>query len=158
MKLKTFIGLILLSLAFLACDETRVFEQNIDIEDKVWNENTIPDFSFRIEDPQKSYNIYYNFRNTRSYPFRNLYVQYTLEDSLGTKISTDLHNIDLFDPITGKPYGSGLGDIFDHQVLAVENFKFKEPGSYKFKIQQFMRMENLPEILSVGMRIEQTND
>ncbi len=154
MKLLKFLAITLIAFVFWACDEARVFEQNIDIHDKTWNADSIPGFSFTVDDPNSFYNIYYNFRNTRAYPYRNLYVQYTLEDSVGKKISSDLHNIELFDPITGKPLGSGLGDIYDHQVLALENLKFNAPGKYNFKIQQFMRMENLPEMVSVGLRVE----
>lgn len=152
-KICTFL---LSALLFGACDNSRIYEQNVDIHEKTWHVDSIPGFSFRIEDPENSYNFYYNFRNTRAYPYRNLYVQYTLEDSLGNKISSDLHNIDLFDPVSGKPYGnSGLGDIFDHQILALQNLKFDSAGLYHFRIQQFMRRENLPEITSVGLRVEE---
>ncbi len=137
-----------------ACDENRIFEQNINIQEKNWNADSVPGFSFYIDNPELTYNIYYNFRNTRAYPYRNLYVKYTLEDSLGQKISSDLHNIDLFDPRSGKPFGEGLGDIYDHQILALESYKFNSPGLYNIKVQQYMRMENLPEIVSVGLRVE----
>jgi gliding motility-associated lipoprotein GldH len=62
--------------------------------------------------------------------------------------------MDLFDPITGAPLGDGLGDIFDHRILAVSNQRFPENGLYRFKIQQFMRQDSLPLILSVGLRVE----
>lgn len=144
----------LITCLFMACDESRIFEQNADIHEKTWNVDSIKSFSFKIENPGRSYDLYYNFRNTRAYPYRNLYVQYTLEDSLGNKLDSGLHNINLFDPKTGEPFGSGLGDIYDHQVLALEDYIFKNPGWYRFKIQQYMRIDNLPEITSVGLRVE----
>lgn len=154
MKFIQFLALILSAFTFWACDNTRIYEQNIDIHEKTWNIDSVPGFSFNIDNTETSYNLYYNIRNTRAYPYRNLYLRYSIEDSLGQKISSGLHNVDLFDPKTGKPYGSGLGDLYDHQVLALENFQFKDPGLYHFTIQQYMRMENLPEIVSVGLRVE----
>jgi gliding motility-associated lipoprotein GldH len=143
---------------FWACDENRVYERNLDMDDKTWHQDTIPGFTFNINDIENSYNFYYNFRNTRAYPYRNIYVRYTLQDSTGNILSSDLHNINLFDPVSGKPYGDGLGDIFDHQVLALREVRFQSPGYYHFKIEQFMRVNNLPEIVSVGIRVEKAGD
>jgi gliding motility-associated lipoprotein GldH len=81
-------------------------------------------------------------------------VQYTLEDSTGNVQSKALQNMDLFDPVTGKPLGEGLGDIFDHRILAISNHHFQQPGQYRFKIQQYMRQDSLPLILSIGLRVE----
>ena len=63
-------------------------------------------------------------------------------------------NYNLFDPKTGEPFGNGLGDVFDHQFLLLENYKFERPGPYNFKLQQYMRMDSLPEVLSAGIRVE----
>lgn len=141
-----------------SCNTNSVYEKNIDIENKSWQMEEIPTFSFNITDPEKRYNIYYNIRNSSAYPYQNLYVTYYLEDSTGSVLSSDLHNMDLFDAKTGKPKGKGLGDIFDHQFLALPGYKFEKAGVYHLKIQQFMRMENLPEILSVGLKVEKEEE
>ncbi|MDN5205677.1 gliding motility lipoprotein GldH [Fulvivirgaceae bacterium BMA10] len=137
-----------------ACDSSRVFEQNTDLENGYWPKNDVKAFDFEIKDETEAYNIYYNIRNSISYPYHNLYLTYSIEDSLGNNISQALQNMNLFDPKTGEPVGSGLGDIFDIQILALKDFKFKHPGKYTFRMQQFMRMDTLPDILAVGMRIE----
>lgn len=141
-------------LLFWACDDSRVYERNVDIDGKTWHQDSVRSFTFTVDNIEQAYNFYYNFRNTRAYPYRNLYVRYSLEDSTGTVLSSDLHNMNLFDPVTGKPYGDGLGDIFDHQILALRAVKFDSPGDYHFHIQQYMRMNTLPEIVSVGLRVE----
>lgn len=146
--------IILLLLSTGCSDPNRVYERNVDFSNNLWLADSIAEFEFEIVDTQAAYNLYYNVRNSISYPYNNLYVQYTLEDSLGNVMSKALQNMDLFDPVTGKPKGDGLGDIFDHRILAIPQQRFSKEGWYRFKIQQFMRQDSLPLILSMGLRVE----
>jgi gliding motility-associated lipoprotein GldH len=142
-------------LIFAACsDPARVYEQNLDLPGNLWLADKTAEFEFEIKDSERTYNLYYNIRNSLSYPYHNLYVRHVLEDSIGNELASALQNMDLFDPVTGKPLGEGLGDIFDHKILAISNKKFPEDGWYRFKIQQFMRQDSLPLILSIGLRVE----
>ena len=151
---KLFYVSLLLLILFSCSDPRRVYEQNTDFSKNLWLADSVVQFEFEITESDLNYNLYYNVRNSISYPYHNLYVRHTLEDSLGTTLSSALQNMDLFDPITGNPLGDGLGDIFDHRILAVSNQRFPENGLYRFKIQQFMRQDSLPLILSVGLRVE----
>ncbi|WKN43881.1 gliding motility lipoprotein GldH [Tunicatimonas pelagia] len=143
-----------LALAFVRCDDNRLYEENINFDRKVWAADSLPIFRFQVDEPEQTYNIYWNVRNTVAYPFRNLYLTYYLEDTLGHTLKTDLYEMNLFEPRTGEPYGNGLGDIFSHQILALPNYKFDTAGMYQIRLQQYMRRDTLPEILSVGVRIE----
>jgi len=100
------------------------------------------------------YNIYYNLRNSLSYPYYNLYLTRYLTDEKGTQIESRLDEILLMDPKTGEPRGEGLGDLFDHKVLIKNNYRFPKPGTYTIRIKQYMRQDPLPEILSVGIAVE----
>ena len=60
----------------------------------------------------------------------------------------------LFDPKSGEPYGSGVGDLFDHSQPVLENYTFPASGDYKAELRQYMRLDTLPYILSVGWRVE----
>lgn len=145
---------VVFSLLLLSCDENRVYEANVDFPNKQWAVDSIPVFEFEVKDPNKPYNIYWNVRNTVAYPYRNLYITYHIEDTAGHRVTTDLHNMLLFEPKTGKPYGSGLGDIFSHQFMALPNYKFDKAGMYRIRLEQYMRTDTLPEIISVGTRVE----
>ncbi len=155
----TLVAYCLVLLVLVGCaDPNRVYERNLDFPENLWLADSIAEFEFEIKDVQQSYNLHYNVRNSNSYPYHNLYVQYTLEDSLGNILSKALQNMDLFDPVTGKPLGDGLGDIFDHRILAIADQQFPKTGWYRFKIQQFMRQDSLPLIMSMGLRVEIAGD
>jgi gliding motility-associated lipoprotein GldH len=139
-------------------DPNRIYERNIDFPNNLWLADSIAEFEFQITNSAQAYDLHYNVRNSISYPYHNLYVQYTLEDSVGNVLSKALQNMDLFDPVTGKPMGDGLGDIFDHRILAIAKQQFPSEGWYRFRIQQFMRQDSLPLIMSIGLRVEVANE
>ncbi len=154
MRKTTTILFLLVVIVLASCDSQRVFEQNNDIESGHWKKEETQKFEFEITDIDRSYNIFYNIRYTVAYPFHNIYLTYTLRDESGAVITSDLQNMDVFDKKTGEPIGSGLGDLFDLQILSLKNQKFQKAGKYSFSIQQFMRKDSLPEISSVGIRVE----
>lgn len=137
-----------------ACDNNRVFETNKDFVNHRWYTDSICRFTFEIEDIGQPYNILYNVRNTLNYPFYNLYVKYALIAPDGKEISTDLQEMQLMDAKTGRPFGNGMGDIFDNQIFALKNFTFKKVGKYTFTAKQYMRKNPIDEIMSFGIRVE----
>ena len=147
---------ILASLLFIVsgCDSNRVFEGKKDFSEKYWGFNNPAEFEFEISKTGKNYNLLFNIRNTAKYQYQNIYLQYYLEDSTGRLLSKELKNIQLFNPITGVPLGKGLGDLYDIERTFLENYTFATKGKYKLRIDQFMRQDSLPEILSVGLRVE----
>lgn len=137
------------------CDSNRIFEENISINQNIWKAYQEFTFQFNIPDSTLSYNVYCNLRNTSKYPNHNIYIRFVLKDSIGTKLESELKNFELFDPKSGTPYGrTGLGDLFDHQNLLLEDFQFPFKGAFSISLEQFMRYENLPEVNSTGIRVE----
>lgn len=149
-----FVYLIILSILIYSCDSSRVYEDFNDMEEAFWHIDSIQTFDFQIEDTTRNYNVLATFRNASSYPFYNLYFQYSITDSLGEVLTQELKEVTLFNAKTGEPYGDGLGDLFDHAFPVRENYTFPSPGTYSLQFQQFMRMDTLPFILSVGGRVE----
>ena len=141
--------------ALFSCDSNRLYEINHDFNDRTWKVNESQDFEFRINDTGKKYNIYYNVRNSLDYPYSRIFVTYYLQDSTGKELRSKLNTQDLFDQKTGAPFGSsGLGDIYDHRFLLLDNYEFKFPGKYKLKLEQFTRQDTLKGIMAIGIRIE----
>ncbi|MEO9482516.1 MAG: gliding motility lipoprotein GldH [Ekhidna sp.] len=149
-----YVVIIALFAVLTSCDSNRVYEDYNDMEEAFWHLDSVQRFDFQIGDTTQSYNLLGTFRNASSYPFYNLYFQYTLEDSSGNVLRQELKQVDLFDPKTGEPYGSGLGDLFDHSFILEEGYKFGDTGMHSLSFQQYMRRDTLPFILAVGARIE----
>jgi gliding motility-associated lipoprotein GldH len=54
----------------------------------------------------------------------------------------------------GQWMGDGMGDIWDNRIVFKKDFVFPQPGKYRFELEQAMRINPLPGIMDVGMRIE----
>ncbi len=156
-------GLALLMLtgaaALAGCDPNRVYEENTDLKSPsgdpyVWDVQQRPAFTFTIADTTARYDVYFNVRNAADYGFYNLYLKHTLTDPSGRLAGLALlHQMVLMDPKTGQPRGAGAGDIFDHQFLALPHQHFAKPGTYKLTLEQYMRQNQLPGIMAVGVRV-----
>ncbi|MBX2947114.1 MAG: gliding motility lipoprotein GldH [Cyclobacteriaceae bacterium] len=142
-----------------ACDRARVFEQNYDFKKRYWAVSDKPAFSFKITDADQPYNLYLTLRNESDYPNSNIYFTYILTDTAGTELEKKLASEFLFERKTGRPLGSsGLGYVFEHQFPLLMAYRFKHPGTYSLHYEQFMRTDTLRGVLSVGLRVERTND
>ncbi|MCP1385907.1 gliding motility lipoprotein GldH [Runella salmonicolor] len=153
---KTSAYLLLFSLFLLAgsCDSNSVYKDHEDIEDGKWYVKNEPAFTFEITDTTQTYNVYYLVRNSIAYPYYNLYVKRFLLNDKNKIVNEALNELILMDEKSGKPLGDGLGDLFDHKVLALKSYRFPRKGKYTFKIRQYMRQDPLPEILSMGVSVE----
>lgn len=153
--MKKVVFVLLAAILFSGCDESRVYEKNIDFPDRLWLMNDKPEFEFEITDTAVSYNLYCNLRNSVSFPYSRLFIKYVLLDPAGTQLQKKLTPAILFDQHTGKPHGaSGLGDIYDHRIALLKNYNFKISGKYKMQFRQFMRTDSLQGVLAVGLRVE----
>lgn len=144
--------LLLVTFVFAACDTKRIYDENADIPGYIWNLDFKPAFAVNIEDTSLLYNVYVNVRHTTYYPNSNLWLLITTQFPDGNKTEKRVE-LTLADE-KGKWYGDCLGDICDAQVQIQQNAFFNEPGAYAFQLQQIMRTDNLPLVMSVGMRIE----
>lgn len=151
MRISVFLFFIIL---LSSCDDTRVYEKNYDFEKREWLVNDVPSFEFTVATNQP-YNLYCNLRNSVAYPYSRLFVNYTLKDSTGLELKKELINTYLFNEKTGEPIGSsGLGDIYDQQIILLKEYSFTQPGTYTIRFEQFMRTDTLQGILAVGLRVE----
>ena len=145
---------LLTALLLLSCNADRIYEKNTRIPDGVWNRHSPVVFEVQIEDTITALDLYINIRHTSLYPIRNLYLFVSTTAPSGHSV-TDTVEIILADE-KGKWFGSGLGDIWDHSQLYKSSIRFAQKGIYSFTYEQAMRLENLPFILDVGLRIEKS--
>jgi gliding motility-associated lipoprotein GldH len=137
-----------------ACDSRRIFDENSEIPEGIWDKNKIIQFSVNVTDTISTHNIYINVRNASGYPFSNLYLFITTHSPKGGVLH-DTVELTLADE-KGKWFGNGLGDLWDNQIPYKMNVKFPNKGIYHFEYVQGMRNLKLPCIMDVGLRVERT--
>lgn len=152
-------GLIWLLLsAFLGtqCQTDGLFQGKKDMPEEGWALKEKPRFSFEIPTNAPPYEFSYLIRNSIDYPYYNLFIRYTLRDERNKILQSQLEELTLFDAKTGKPFGKGLGDLFDHKITSKSLNKLipLPPGKYVLEVEQFMRQDTLSGILTVGVTLK----
>jgi gliding motility-associated lipoprotein GldH len=119
---------------------------------KAWAYTDIKTVEVNITDTSSLCDVYLNLRHAGNYEWQNLYLRVKVVspsgDSSLSRVSFQLTAAD------GKWLGSGLGDIVEYQVPFKEGIQFKELGTYRFELEQHMRVNPLLGIHDVGLRVE----
>ena len=145
--------------SLIGCDGNRIYEENKKTQDGIWNINNPIGFEIEITDTAVPVNMYINIRNSGAYPYSNLFL------FVNTVFPNGARRKDTVECILANEtgwLGSGLGDIWDHQILFRKNVRFPLPGNYTISFEQAQRygdvpyIENLPFIIDIGLRIEKS--
>ena len=146
-----FLGVILLA----SCNKQNyIVNENTIIENEAWTaDNQLPVY-FTITDTQTIYKIGFNIRYTTDYPKQNMYLFLHTTFPNGVR-GHDTLSVDLFSP-AGEPLGKGKR-VKELQA-DFSYVKFYMEGNYTINIEQAMRMDTLPGVVSMGLYIvEPTN-
>ena len=137
---------------FSSCEQSRVFDKNVSIPKQGWFYDEAKMFEVEILDTTKAYNLYVNIRHTDAYPYNNLWL--TLKTTLpdGTVQENKL-NVELSQS-TGEWTGNCVDGICYNSVLIQHNFALPQKGKYIFSLEQDMRLNPIPHILDIGIRVE----
>lgn len=150
-----FIFILIVFFLIVSCDSSRIYEKNYEIPGNIWDNSEILSYDVDIRDTKKVYNLYINIRNNGMYNYSNLYL------FIKTKFPDKTYFYDTVDCILaderGKWLGKGSGNVIFNQIPYKMNFRFPQKGLYSFNIEQGMRIDNLPDILDVGLRIEEAH-
>lgn len=152
LSLRGFIIAALVMLLVTACNPDLVYEQNRRIPGDRWSRYHIPEFEFEITDTISPHDLMINLRNTGEYPRSNLFL-FISARSPGGAYTRDTLEFVLAEP-SGKWKGRGFGSVWQNRFYYRQNIRFPEPGKYTVEIEQAMRIEELPGILDVGLRVE----
>ncbi len=140
------------AILFSACEQSRVFDKNISLEKEGWFYGEQENFEVSVLDTNISYNLYINVRHTDEYPYNNLWLNMTtvFPDSTVQKNKVSV--------ILSESNGEWTGDCVDgicfNSVLVQSNFLLPQKGKYTITLEQDMRMNPLPFILSIGVKLE----
>lgn len=137
------------------CIKSNIYEKNYSMPSQKWAHKIKPSFDFNISDTSANYLVYFTIRHTDAYPYSNVWlnVHTTLPESSQTQtLRTEV-------PLAqedGKWMGRTFNEICTQQLLLTKDgaVHFDKPGKYTIKLEQIMRQDPLPEIISVGLRLE----
>ncbi|TAL65099.1 MAG: gliding motility lipoprotein GldH [Bacteroidetes bacterium] len=140
------------SLILTSCNSKVVFTDSKSMPSETWKLMDVSYFKVPLTDTLNSNNVFFTIRTGTSYPFRNIYLFVTIVSPQGKSISDTLQ-YNLADE-KGKWYGKGFGDIHELNLPYKTNVYFPVKGTYQFKIQHGMRVEDLKGVYDFGLRIE----
>jgi len=136
-----------------SCRQIDVFEKNTVIPKYEWNSNFTVSGNFLITDTIAAYSIYLVLRHTDAYRYNNIWLKIGLQP-LGENLTHQKIDLQLGDDANGWE-GTGMNDIWEvRKLLNGQPRRFKKAGNYHFSIDQIMRDDPLPAIMSVGLRLE----
>lgn len=150
--------LFIVILAFISCDEKRVFDEYKSVGN-AWNKDSIVSFKIPKLESNKKYNLFVNIRDNNDFPYSNLFLIVLLEQP-NKKVKVDTLEYQMANP-DGTLLGDGFTDIKENKLVYKQNESFTQKGDYKIKIQQAVRQtgkiggdKELKGITEVGFRIE----
>ena len=144
--------LVLLMLVTVSRDSKRVYEEHVTLEKGIWDVKNELKFDVSVSDLVPRYNVYLNVRNGQEYPYSNLFLFMNTVFPDG-HLSRDTIELTLAD-YDGRWLGSGMGSVKFSRFLFKSNVKFEAKGSYRFILEQAMRVQELTGIHDIGLRIE----
>lgn len=119
---------------------------------ETWPKNSWQKFEFNITEAQQPKNIIFVVRNNNDYPYSNIRL---IVKAMGPNkfAATDTLNYILAEP-NGRWLGAGFGETKETLFQYKLNQRFPADGRYSFQVQQAMRMDSLPGIEDIGIKIE----
>ncbi|GHT69826.1 hypothetical protein FACS189452_10580 [Bacteroidia bacterium] len=156
MQKKLFLGIVPLLLTLVqACNSAVVYETYKNIPGIGWSKDSIATFEVNITDTLALHNIYIDLRNNTAYPYCNLFL-FIKTISPTQHFVCDTVEYMLTDSY-GRWFGKGFSHIIDNRLEYKKYVQFPTSGTYRFEIQQGMRMYFLLEVVNVGLRIERAD-
>ena len=135
-----------------SCHDQTVSDQVISTNTDGWKYSDKISFEYAISDTLASYDILIHVRNTKNYPYSNLWLFIETLSPAGN-YQKDTIEITLADE-TGKWLGKGSQSINTMLVPYKNDVHFSERGIYKTQIQHAMRDSILTDITDIGLRVQ----
>lgn len=135
---------------FIACRGDELVNEKQSMGEIGWIQKNKVEIPFEITDTSRAYDMQVAIRQTNTYSFYNLYfISEILNEEEKSLKKAEAEAI-FYDAKSGKPKGSGLGDMYSHSYTIFKNLKFPKTGKYRIRLQQNMRMDTLEGIVSIG--------
>jgi gliding motility-associated lipoprotein GldH len=147
------LSIVLVSLALFSCRQLELYEKHTPIPGISWNADFAATGTISITDTTVPYRVYLVLRHTDAYKYENIWLSIDLQPP-GDSVQSGRYNIRLADDAHGWE-GTGMNDIWEvRKLLDVSTRLFTKKGNWTFAIRHLMRDNPLPQVMSVGLRVE----
>lgn len=140
------------SILFVGCLSSPYYQSEESLPGNAWTYQNKPSFKFEITDTSTYYNLFFIVRHTEAYPFENIWIWVYAKEPGDTTFQKTRIEIPLAEK-SGKWLGRGMGEIWEQRMPIALDKVFRK-GQYEVRFEQNMRVNPLPEMLHVGLRIE----
>lgn len=147
------ISILLVVILFSACNNNVVYDENKEVNQRVWKTTDKLYYEVDITDTIKSYKLAINIRNTIEYPYSNIYFYMNTILPNGKVTKCDTIECYLAYP-DGTWKGKGNSKIRDNRFWIAKNVKFEQKGKYTFELRQATIDSTLKGICDVGLHLE----
>ncbi|MBA3828848.1 MAG: gliding motility lipoprotein GldH [Taibaiella sp.] len=149
------IVLLLSTVFFAGCAPSPYFQREEPVPQNAWQYQYQPTFKFEVSDTTVLYNLYFLIRHTDVYPYSNIWLWVYSKTPGDTAFNKTRLEIPLAEP-SGKWLGRGMGEIWEQRmpITGTNSMSFHKKGKYEIRFEQNMRVNPLPEVLHVGLRVE----
>lgn len=132
------------------------YQKQYSIPGNEWKYTNQQVFKFNVTDTTDDYDMQFLIRHTQAYPYSNIWLIVQVKPPGDTVYKRTRVEIPLAEP-AGKWLGRGMGEIWEQRMplnMSTEQPAFDIPGTWEIKLGHNMRINPLPEVLQVGLRIE----
>lgn len=129
-------------LVFASCGPTTIHEESLDIKG-LWTDDMLTT-TINISDTLKRYDLVATIAHQENFRFENLYLKVTTVFPDGEEKSSPL-SLELANSM-GLWNGKCKRGVCSLSFNLQERFKFKSPGPYTFKVEQYSRLDSLQGI------------
>lgn len=143
-------------LLLASCSNQTVFKEYNKFENYSWNRFDVLIFKVDFEDTEAEYDIYLNFRHLPEYPYTSIDFNFTINTPSGEMRTLD-YEIDLYNR-KGERLSKCLGDYCDLKIPLRNGFRFSEPGTAIFEIENRMTKLETLGVMEVGLIIEKSEE
>ena len=156
MKMHKIIFPFVLALLLSSCLSSPYYQKEYSIPGNKWGYGFQPSFNFEVTDTTALYSLQFLIRHTDAYPYANIWLMVYTKKPGDTTFEKTRIEIPLAEP-SGKWLGRGMGEVWEHRMPIShegDTVMLRKKGMWEIKFGHNMRMDPLPEVLQVGLRVQ----
>jgi gliding motility-associated lipoprotein GldH len=147
---------LLFAVCCISCRPSPQFQETFTLPSNSWDLGYKPVFKINIDDTDAAYQIFLLIRHTDAYPFSNIWIGMDSQSPGDSSWAHSRVEVPLAAP-SGQWLGRCAGELWEQRVPITTPDKpafFPKKGKYTLRLQHEMRRNPLPEILTIGLRVE----